>query len=383
MIKKVQFKCLFATIGMFLTAQLNAQTFSNTSAITIVDEAPASSYPSTINVSGTTGSITNVSVKINGLTHAYISDVSIILQAPNGNSLLLQALCADGASASNLTYTISDAGATQFSSTAIWANNGTYKPTGYSWDVFTSPAPPTPPGVGTYSTPGPFGSFGTNATMASTFNGISPNGQWKLFIQDFAAGDGGVISGGWSLNVTTNTALPVTFNSINANCINNKINLSWMYNDEFNLDHFEVMESNDGEHFEVIESILPLGKNKLHLYSKENNKGELNTNFYKVKVVDIDKKESFSEVVAVKCIGNTSLLVYPTIVENLITINSEIDEIKSVEIYNNVGMLVYAQKNIDLKMLLLDVNKLNLTTGIYNLRVLRDENSDIFKIIKN
>jgi hypothetical protein len=133
----------------------NATIFNNTAAITINDDAIATPYPSNMSVSGMTGNVTSVKVKINGLTHAFVSDVSIILQAPTGQALLLQSFCADGSSASNLTYTFADAGTAQLDAANIWANNGTYKPTAYMWDIFPSPAPLTPPGIGTYNAPAP------------------------------------------------------------------------------------------------------------------------------------------------------------------------------------------------------------------------------------
>ncbi len=51
--------------------------------------------------------------------------------------------------------------------------------------------------------PGPAGPYATNM---ATFNGFSPNGDWTLYIQDDTSGDFGVITGGWSLGITT---LPV------------------------------------------------------------------------------------------------------------------------------------------------------------------------------
>src|SRR6185436_18033985 len=43
-------------------------------------------------------------------------------------------------------------------------------------------------------------------TALSDFNGIDPNGVWKLYIVDDSNQDAGVISGGWSLSVATAAA---------------------------------------------------------------------------------------------------------------------------------------------------------------------------------
>ena len=41
------------------------------------------------------------------------------------------------------------------------------------------------------------------ATLTTTFAGTDPNGAWSLYIMDDAGGDDGVITGGWSIAVTT------------------------------------------------------------------------------------------------------------------------------------------------------------------------------------
>lgn len=190
---------------ILLSNTSQATVYTNANLITIVDNAAANPFPSVISVSGTTSAITNITVTINGLSHPWVHDVSLLLQAPSGESLLLQSGVADGFGVSNLTYTFSDAAPAQLSDVNTYSN-GTYKPTGYFWDMFDSPAPPTPPGFNTYQTPGPFGS--NTATLASVFNGLSANGDWKLFVQDFADGDAGEITGGWSIDITTGTPPP-------------------------------------------------------------------------------------------------------------------------------------------------------------------------------
>jgi hypothetical protein len=55
------------------------------------------------------------------------------------------------------------------------------------------------------------------ATLASTFNGINPNGMWRLYAGDYGEIDEGIISGGWSLIITTSgPAVPsVQFSAAN------------------------------------------------------------------------------------------------------------------------------------------------------------------------
>ena len=186
---------------MLAVGIVNGQSFSNTSAITIpnttTEPATASPYPSSITVSGVSQPILNVSVTINNFSHTFPSDVGIVLQAPNGDSLLLQD-AAGSTAMSNITYTLSDS-ATAILPEESWGA-GTYRPANYfAGDSFPAPGP----GVN-YGNPGPDGS-GT-ATFASVFRGDSANGTWKLFVVDFAADDGGQIAGGWTLTIQAGTA---------------------------------------------------------------------------------------------------------------------------------------------------------------------------------
>jgi len=42
-----------------------------------------------------------------------------------------------------------------------------------------------------------------NLSIVELFNGISPNGLWKLFVRDDLGGDIGAIAQGWELAIQT------------------------------------------------------------------------------------------------------------------------------------------------------------------------------------
>lgn len=169
--------------------------FTNSTAITITDAANATPYPSTINVSGLTGNITSVKVTLNGFSHTFPDDVGVLLKGPGADALLLMDGCGDDPDMTNITFRLID-GATVLPNLTAWGA-GDWKPTAYfTGDPFPAPGPGT-----TYSHPGPAGA--NTATFASTFNGDAPNGAWSLYVIDFVAGDSGSISGGWSLDITT------------------------------------------------------------------------------------------------------------------------------------------------------------------------------------
>src|SRR5207247_2046929 len=133
----------------------------------------------------------------NNFSHTFPDDVAIALVGPTGAALLIQDGAGDGTPIVNVTYTLSDTGATQLPDTGVWGP-GTYKPTTY---YVGGNFPPPGPGT-TYGNPGPAG--GGTATFASIFGGTNANGTWSLYVVDLVGGKAGAIAGGWSLSLTTN-----------------------------------------------------------------------------------------------------------------------------------------------------------------------------------
>ena len=181
---------------LFSPNSINA-VFGNSAPITIPDSGTASPYPSNITVSGMTGAITDLNVKIINFSHTFPDDAAFLLVSPdNSKKFILQSDSGGGTDVVNLTYTFDDQAAGRISDDGpMPANNSSVRPSSIGDDDgMPSPAPDLP-----YSQPA---SAGT-ATLNGTFGGINPNGTWKLFVIDFFQGDDGSIGGGWSLDITT------------------------------------------------------------------------------------------------------------------------------------------------------------------------------------
>jgi hypothetical protein len=170
-------------------------TFSNTTAITIpasgtgaTTGAPANPYPSTIAVSGLTGTVTKVTATLTNFSHTFPSDVDVVLVGPGGQFCVLMSDAAGTATLTGRNYTFDDAAAATLPSGAA---SGTYRPTNTAGpDAFPSPGP---------------GSITQVNPVLSVFNGVNPNGNWNLYVVDDAVGDTGSFAGGWTLNITTRT----------------------------------------------------------------------------------------------------------------------------------------------------------------------------------
>jgi subtilisin-like proprotein convertase family protein len=148
----------------------------------------ASAYPSTIEVSDVPGSIVSARVTLNELSHSWASDLNIMLEAPDGQTVLLMAGCRSSDDV-NGSLTFADGGqplSPRLLNAVI--GSGTYGPSECAEYRFAAPAPTCPCGR----------SFGSLA-------GSGPNGAWSLFAYDDQKDDGGTL-GGWTLELTTNAA---------------------------------------------------------------------------------------------------------------------------------------------------------------------------------
>jgi subtilisin-like proprotein convertase family protein len=179
-----------------LTGTIGTQTaYFNPNTIVFNDGVKASVYPSTIDVSGVVGSVTKVTVTLNGLTHAFPTDIDMLLVGPGGQQATIFSDVPSTAPAAPVNITLDDAGGPIPGSPLA---SGTYVPTnagGANLDSFPLPAPVV-------------SGLPTGPSALSIFNGIPSTGTWTLYvIDDSATGTGTLAS--WSLNITS-SGPPVT-----------------------------------------------------------------------------------------------------------------------------------------------------------------------------
>jgi VCBS repeat-containing protein len=145
-------------------------------------------YPSTIDVAGLAGEITDIDVVLSALTHSNPDDVDLLLVGPEGQTALFMS-DAGGTADAAVTLTFDDEAASALPDGSS-LENGAFRPTNFGGgDELPAPAPA--PGAN---------------TALSVFDGTDPNGAWQLFaVSDFGADNNGAdfIANGWSLRITT------------------------------------------------------------------------------------------------------------------------------------------------------------------------------------
>jgi subtilisin-like proprotein convertase family protein len=162
----------------------NSLTFTNPNPITINDNAAASPYPSTINVTNAGSRIAKVIVKLNGFGHTFPSDVDVLLVGPGGQTAVIMSDVGSSFDITGVTLTLDDAATTSMP-TAATLTTGTFLPTNSgTGDAFPAPAPAS-----------------SSSSTLSVFNNTNPNGIWRLYVVDDATVDTGSFAGGWSLTI--------------------------------------------------------------------------------------------------------------------------------------------------------------------------------------
>ena len=149
---------------------------------TINATGPASPYPSTLTVAGFGGTLTDVDVTLEGLSHVFPDDLDILLVAPGGEAVLLMADAGGGNGLTGIDLTFDDE-AEQSVPNAAQITDGFYRPANHGLAVFPAPAPSGP-----YS------------TTLSMFDSLDPNGVWELFVFDDSFPDSGSLVS-WSLTL--------------------------------------------------------------------------------------------------------------------------------------------------------------------------------------
>ncbi len=158
----------------------------------------ATPYPSTIAVSGLTGTITKVTVTLNNFNTTFADNVDILLVGPGANGIIMSD--AGGSQCANCpaTLTLDDTAATPLPNNGSELGGtglitGTFQSANYNpgaaIDTFPAPAP------------APTDTSQSTGTALMGFNGTAPNGTWSLFVvHDGTSITGSIAS--WSLDIT-------------------------------------------------------------------------------------------------------------------------------------------------------------------------------------
>jgi hypothetical protein len=181
--------------------------------------------------------------------------------------------------------------------------------------------------------------------------------------------------------------LPFSITSFTAEKKNSGVKLNWESNSEQNTSHFIVEKSLDGSNFSALQRVEASGNSSTQKnYTATDAKPIYGTNFYRLKMVDLDGRFTYSDIVAIK-INNDSynVSVFPNPVQNelQIQIPSTVKAECTIQLRDISGKLI-RQKTVQLNNTLLStsMNMEDLGKGLYMLVVQYGDIKETQKIIK-
>ena len=155
-----------------------ATQFTNLSPIAVATGASSSPNPSTISVSGFDAPIGGMRLTLFGMTAPEPENLQFLLVSPSGQTFLFMAGVGGPNALQNATITFDDDALVNLPDDTQISEGQNHKPTSCVPSVpdFASPAPAGPyPNAGCTT---------VNTTFRSIFGGVTPGGNWNLYVRD-------------------------------------------------------------------------------------------------------------------------------------------------------------------------------------------------------
>jgi hypothetical protein len=174
-----------------------------------------------------------------------------------------------------------------------------------------------------------------------------------------------------------NAPLPVSWNLFEVKKSGAMADLKWITGSEKNNQYFEVERSADGKLFQVISDKIPTqavaGSSSLPLEYHFTDEHPLSgQNYYRIRQVDLDKKENLSMTRQLIFGGDISIKVYPNPVQNHLNVEifAPVKSKMEMAIVDASGRLI-KQHIIDVQegMNQTDLNMSDLANGVYLLKI--------------
>lgn len=178
--------------------------------------------------------------------------------------------------------------------------------------------------------------------------------------------------------------LPVQLSEFNARVVDEGVKLNWTTASEINNDFFSVERSLDGRAFQSIGIVYGMGTStESNHYYLLDDRPENGLSYYRLKQVDFDENFSYSNIVSANIEKGNTFSIYPTIVENNLTIyrSGKFKEKSTLILHDLTG------KNFESLVIAEDENEKvwamdDLAPGIYFISIYGKEKVETFKFFK-
>ncbi len=150
-----------------------------------------------------------------------------------------------------------------------------------------------------------------------------------------------------TLPVFINCALPVTLIDFSAAKQESAVRLQWKTSEETNSEKFEVERSTDAKSWQTIGDRKAGGESAaVRTYSFIDTEPAAGSNYYRLKMVDVDRTYAYSPIVTVRFSTPLASESYPNPVSDLLYLkSSDWNQVVAVELYDIRGRTVYQSGN--------------------------------------
>ena len=179
-------------------------------------------------------------------------------------------------------------------------------------------------------------------------------------------------------------AAPVKLIYFNGTMQHSNAVLSWATANEQNNDHFIVMKSYDGIHFDSLASVKGNGtSSSVNSYSYTDNGVDAPIVYYKLIQVDYNGNQTASNVVALQNDSYSKLLVYPNPFGNDVNIKmlSSVNEAISLKVIAVTGNIVYSSDEFFTNQVITLGS--DLASGVYIVQVIDGEDIQTVRVVKS
>lgn len=143
-------------------------------------------------------------------------------------------------------------------------------------------------------------------------------------------------------------SLPVELTDLKATRHRSDIQLDWTTETERDNDYFVVEHSTNGTDFSTIKTLEGAGtSSERHSYSYTHTRPVAGDNYYRLRMMDTEGKEAYSNVVVEKftsTLNETSIFPQPATEQAKIYISSSIQESATMQVYDLSGKLVHTSE---------------------------------------
>jgi hypothetical protein len=145
---------------------------------------------------------------------------------------------------------------------------------------------------------------------------------------------------------TASCAVPLTLLSFNAQKVNTSNKLTWKTSQELNTLKFVIEQSRDARNFSTLGEIAAAGNsNNERSYTYTHSLPVKGYNYYRIKMVDIDGRFTYSAVRMLQNLGTNEISSYPNPVKETmqVAINAASNDVATVQITDMSGKTVYTK----------------------------------------